>query len=533
MSEETSERESARPTEPEQASPPRPKRRWPLVLLVVSVVGLAALRAVLPTAIERGLAWVGPRKLGVPIRLENADLALWRGEVVLKGLVVGPTDGEPDPERALLRWERLGLKLDWGSLLARRIHLREITLAGPILRIPLDGEGRMVLPEPPPGGDDTTDTDLAAEESVVPGAEDAQETERGDPDEPGWPLQIDAISLAGVQVRLVQEGAEIDPLFVALQTLEVEALTLVGGEIGLGGIALAEPQLRIRRDFILRDQPQPDSEPEQGGTSLDAFAAHRLAEFRIDDAHFTWITDNGPVAVTLGVRARDLSARRDAPFDIEIDLGLDEGSVRLAGSLGLNPITFTGSLAWRGLPLVRLMRAADPSLAAWYRTGTWRGELAMDARIDDRPGAGVKISGRTGLVGFDLAKPGDEEIAAAWQSLEVEISELFWPLGADGTPPPRIALGRVRLQEPRLLYTRTAPAPDATATAEAAAPETPPQEELAAAPEEPDEVAPMVTVAALEVDGGRIVFHDRSIEPAYDSELSNLAIRASALRWPE
>src|SRR5690606_7525632 len=68
------------------------RRRWPrrlgyaalaLLLLVV------ALRLALPTLLERGGARAAPRYLGLPAHLENVDLALLRGQVVLEGLVVG------------------------------------------------------------------------------------------------------------------------------------------------------------------------------------------------------------------------------------------------------------------------------------------------------------------------------------------------------------------------------------------------------------------------------------------------------------
>src|SRR5512134_2684242 len=85
------------------ATPPSSGRRWPRRLAIAAGVVAALLlvvRLVLPTAIERGAAWAGPRYLGLPIRIANVDLALLDGRVAIEGLAIGSRADVvlPEPE---------------------------------------------------------------------------------------------------------------------------------------------------------------------------------------------------------------------------------------------------------------------------------------------------------------------------------------------------------------------------------------------------------------------------------------------------
>src|SRR5690606_2668770 len=75
-----------------EPSAPAAARRWPRRLAIAAgvVLALAVLvRALLPTAIERGAAWAGPRYLGLPVRIANVDIGLLRGQVTIEGLAIG------------------------------------------------------------------------------------------------------------------------------------------------------------------------------------------------------------------------------------------------------------------------------------------------------------------------------------------------------------------------------------------------------------------------------------------------------------
>src|SRR5262245_58382713 len=160
----------------EQGSSPETRVPWwrrRAFAVLALLVGLAlAVRAALPWAIARTIESQARSRLGLPVRLGNVDLWIARGAVALEDLAVGrkaegpaAAEAEPDPATALLRLRRLFVDLEWGDLLERRVHLRELALEAPSIRVERDTAGRIDPLGPPPPADEAPPPPSAAEPS--------------------------------------------------------------------------------------------------------------------------------------------------------------------------------------------------------------------------------------------------------------------------------------------------------------------------------------------------------------------------------
>ncbi|OQW96377.1 MAG: hypothetical protein BWK77_05015 [Verrucomicrobia bacterium A1] len=97
-----------------------------LVVLVVAFIGATLfLGRVVTMAVNEG----GPAMLGVPVSLEKADVSLFRGKIILKGLVVGNPKGFGTKEA--LKLDDIRVDLSMKSLLSKRIRIHEILIDAP------------------------------------------------------------------------------------------------------------------------------------------------------------------------------------------------------------------------------------------------------------------------------------------------------------------------------------------------------------------------------------------------------------------
>ena len=101
-----------------------------LLLFVAVVVTIVVLLNFFGGAvIRKSVNLVGPQILGVPVTLEDANLALLRGKVRLKGLRVGNPEGFKTD--SLFDLAELAIDLDVKSLGTDTIHIRRILIDGP------------------------------------------------------------------------------------------------------------------------------------------------------------------------------------------------------------------------------------------------------------------------------------------------------------------------------------------------------------------------------------------------------------------
>jgi len=452
-------------------------RRWPR-RAAIGCGALAALalvgRAALPFAIERGAAWAAPRYLGLPLRIENVDLGLFAGVVDVEGLALGSrpvpqavgeaaaagaaTAAPPPP---LLRWERLHADLAWRPLFDRTLALEQIALEGPAVRLERNADGAIdplahaapTLPPDEPAAPPPADAEPAAADAAPEPA-----------DEP-WAISVGRLALRRPDVLIADEASGVRLVEVGFDELGLDAIRIHGAEIGLGAVSLAGPVVRMRRDFLLgqrrAEPPAPAATataaapPARAGAGPDA----RIERIGIERARFTWITDAGPLDVSIALSAEGVTAREGETFPLRLELGIEDGSVLLDGRLGASPPSYVGKLRWEGLPFPPLTLAARPELAGWVRSCRASGALDVTAQLAGAE-PGVRVSGALRVDDLDLGDPERKQVGVAWKALEIELREARIPLAAEGAPPApiRVELARVALREPELLYVAPAPA---------------------------------------------------------------------------
>jgi hypothetical protein len=144
----------------------------------------------------------------------------------------------------------------------------------------------------------------------------------------------------------------------------------------------------------------------------------------------------------------------------------------------------------------------------------------------------VRLSGRVGVADLSLEDPASGEVALAFKKFEGVIEEVLLPLG-DPSATTRIHIERLGLEEPVVRYTRPTTAFDAFAAkpAEAGAAEAdaaPTADEPGAAPGPLD-----VRLGSFELSGGQLRFDDRSVSPAFQSEVRRLQVTLRDVRWPD
>ncbi len=511
------------PVAPPASAAPWWQRRWVVILGVLVVLG-AAIRGALPWAIARTVEWQAPEQVGLPVRVGNVDLWLLRAAVAVEGLVVGrkqdaPSETGPDPETALLRFDRLLVDLDWSDLFDHRIRLTELALDGPRVRVERESDGKI-------------DPLGTSGEPTPP-----EPTEPEEPSEP-WALAVDRFDLRRAEMELFDVASQQTPVEFALAGLGLSDVSVAGSDLGLGGIELQAPELRVDREFVFAESAAPAAESGSAAAAEPGEPlAYQIERIGIQDAAFTLRTDAGPLDVRIRLTAERVNARSGELFPIDLQLQLGEGSFALQGQLGLNPPAYDGRLAYADLPLPPLTVAARPDVAEWVKSCHAFGDFSVKARLTG-PGSGVSIAGTANIRDFAVGDPRAEEVSLAWKDLEIVAREVFVPLPEEGQPvqPTRVALERVSLVEPDGRYTLPASSLAELLGGGEAAAETGTGEAQEAEPAvEPAAAAAPVgfTLDALEVKGGRARFSDRRVSPPYDTRVRDLSVSASDVRFPE
>lgn len=508
------------------------RRRWPWVTAFVMVGLLVALRAALPTIVERGAAYGSRYWLGLPARIDNADFSLLDGRIVLEGVRIGATpDGiEPgdaaldppaiDAATALLHLDHIALHLSWQELTRGSVHLAELTIEGPSVRVLREEDGNIdPLRHARPLAPVVAEEPAAAEEA---------------PSEP-WPVVIDTFALRTPNVLVVDPPSGENLLEFSLESFSLDHITAKGGDFALGGVGIEGPVLRVRRDLVLArpaapgssantkpvvvvaaassgeasapantagspaspdDPPSvvampaspeippsdaavpPPSEvppPAAADPSATAAAAapaasapppaaapgYRIEKIDIARATFTWVTDAGPLDVAIGLHASGITADQGERFPLDLQLDIAKGHVGLVGEVGILPPSYKGKFSWSGLPFPPLLLASLPELAAWLRSADSTGELMVEADVAGQSGPpSLRLSGRTTVETLAIADPGQKEFALGFRQLEVVMREVVVPLPEEGKPARTTVadLEVVRLLEPKIRYTHPSPA---------------------------------------------------------------------------
>ncbi len=521
---------------PEAAPAPRSRVRRRLAIAGVVLVVLAVVfRVALPVAIERAVP-VGAERFGFAASLVNVDFALLRGHVTLEGLRVAtlaPTsEGKPAPD--LLNLGRLFVNLEWLRLLRGEVEVAELLIEKPELALVRASDGYIELPALPVSTEPKPEPGAAARSAAQPEPE---------PSEP-LPILLRSLSIRDTAFHLGDGGGGADLVDFALKEIGFSDLSLLGAKVGLGGIRISEPRLRVRRELQAtkpgaRGQAAaPEQPPAEGAAAAPEL---RIDALEIERAEFSVLTDGEPVSIALRLKTSGVSLAPDAPFPFDFGLEAGTGSVALSGQLGLNPPTWDGKVGWQGLAVPMFVRAALPGLIPWIRSCSASGDL--DVKLDSKS---VRASGKLGVDEFAFEDP-EQQLALSWKSLGIELSEARVPLDG-GAEPIQVTLAKIALDAPQARYVLPNTALERllssaggapVAEAEAAPPAAPPEPVAAApsaAPAEPAAPAapePRITIERFELRGGGAEFVDRSGAEPYQGRVRDLSVEVTGVALPE
>ena len=113
--------------------------RWPLVIVVVLVVGLIALRMALPGLVRDYLNGQLADMGAYRGHVEDVDLALWRGAYTINGLTV--VKAEEETQVPFFRTDALDLSVSWRALSKGAIVAEAVFMSPELNFVDTSGEG--------------------------------------------------------------------------------------------------------------------------------------------------------------------------------------------------------------------------------------------------------------------------------------------------------------------------------------------------------------------------------------------------------
>jgi len=480
------------------AGSPRRSHRWRrLAWLGLAVAAVVGLRAALPWVVARGAERWAAEALGTPVEIAGVDLALLRGVVGVRGVVAGPRPAPDEPvarDTAFVAVRRLEVHLDWGPLFReRRIALHELEVDSPALRLERRRDGSVALRGVGAGAGSGAPEDPADAGAEVAGGEGGTDAQEGtDP----TAVSVDRIRIVDGVLHLVEASDRTPLLELALDALELQELVVGGEPLRLASLAIEEPSLRVERALLgpppgaPDDETPPAEEPPRAEDAPTPEPGYRIERIVVDRGSVVLGggQEAAPLELGLEVEATGLGAAPGQRFPLAVRVEAGGGSLRLEGDASLAPPGFEGSLDWRELPLLPLLRAGAPELAAWLRTGRSSGELRVDGRLGAQPEAsagaaqrpGLRAEGRVALADLDLQDPAGSGLGVGGRELALRIG--------DG----RVLLGG---------------APGDGGRAE-------------------------LRAATLDLEGSDLRFSDLRVAPAYRLRLASLEAGARDLVWP-
>jgi len=103
--------------------------RLSIVLVVLIILGIAAVGFFMDGIIKRGIETVGPALTKVDIKLDGVSLSLLSGSGKIKGLIVGNPAGFKTP--SAIKVGTAALALQPGSIFADKVVIKSISVEGP------------------------------------------------------------------------------------------------------------------------------------------------------------------------------------------------------------------------------------------------------------------------------------------------------------------------------------------------------------------------------------------------------------------
>lgn len=509
----------------EKADQPARRRRGCMVRILLAILFLvicgAGVRVALPGVIERAVAFVSREYVGLPARIDNVDLGVVEGMVLLEGVTVGPKQDGVKPldaawnppeiprDTALLHFDRILIRFSWGALLEKTVRLTEVSLDSPVVRLVREADG-MIDP-------------LRHAKPAAPPAEEKKLEAEAD-SEP-WRVEVAQFALNTPGVAIVDEKSSDKLLEFSLESFRLDDVGLRGMDVGFGAMGIEGPVLKVQRDFVLAESATATSAPAGSAPAGNAttVAGFRIRKIDVERAQFTWLSKEGPLDVQMTLRASGVTAAQGVKFPMDLAVQVLGGNVRLAGDVGVLPPSFHGNITWSDLPFPPLLLAAQPKFAAWLPSAKSGGDVSLD--VDLGVGSGppkLRIAGRSVLRDFQLTEPRGE-VSVGWDELEVVARGIEVPI-PDGSKPVgtvRADFDLIRFSSPSLRYTH------------------PPgflkSDEASAVP--PGDSGPPVEVETkverFEISGGTVEVKDTTTTPAASSSVKNLEVQLRDIRFPD
>ncbi len=423
-------------------------------------------------------------------RFESAKLNELRGTVTVRDLAVQV----PGIEESALAWRSLSVKCDLADLLAQRVAVGEIELAGALLL--MRSHGGDLLPFLAAAASRAPDSGAA---TAAPGS--------GSPGESSpaalWSWTVTSLRVADSRLRLPAAGAPLD-IGVRLDANDLAsntdrpahvelALTHGNGSVNVAGSLRVAPP-GFAGTLHIADLALPELAAAAGAQSPPLLQAGRLAS---------------DLTIEAGLAVADGTGETVAPSD----LGL-QGRLSLAE--------------------LRLSRASPQPFSAEAR--------AIDLAVTDLRAAGVlagtgpesvdlRMRGRLAVSEFALTGADPNAFAVSGRALDLQIMELsvpgVWGETSAASRPMRVAFGDLHLTGPSIQLMRTPEGLVLPQLATAA----PPAEAPAAAGAPPRRVE--VVVESVRVADGRVAVVDRTVKPFFQAGLAPLTIELRRLRWPQ
>ena len=518
------------------------KRHRVLITTAVFILIIVGLLLLLPSLIERGTAYGSRYYLGLPARIDKVDLSLLKGKIVLEGVSVAsvPDKVRPidaalnppllDPSSALLHCQRISVRLSWLSLLKKTVRFTELSIDSPSIHL-LREAGGMIDP-------------LSHAKPLAPPSK--QDKAPAKPSSHPWAIVINQFALSSPNLLIVDPSLGKNLLEFSLQQFTLDDLSVRGSDLALGAIGIKGTVLRVRKDLVLASPSAAGTAPKvSSGTSTSqnpkaspdaSVLGYRIKKIDIAQAKFTWITKEGPLDVTLTLKASNVTAEQGKHFPISLALEIANGTIGLDGDVGILPPSYSGKFTWSNLPFPPILLASQPELAAWLRSANSSGDLIVDT---DLPGVhgppSIRLSGRSTIDSLSIADPGNKELSIGWKQLEVMMKEAVIPIpsGAKSLPTTKLNFELIRLVEPNINYTHPASALNAllgiSATSNATTATMPNPPPPTSAPPSPVEAR----IALLELSGGSFEVHDTTVKPTAVSTISGLSLSLHGVNYPD
>ena len=519
----------------------REKRRL-LIPTAVFFLILVGIRLLLPTLIERGIAYGSRYYFGLPARIDRVDLSLFKGKIVLERVSIAsepdkvtPIDAalHPpaiDPSTALLHCQRISVRLSWSSLLKKTVRFTDVSIDSPSIHL-LREEGGMIDP-------------LCHAKPLAPPSKTVKSPSK--PSQKHWAMVINHFFLRSPKLVIVDPSLGKNLLEFSLQQFTLVDLSVRGSALSLGAIGIQGTVLRVQKDLVLRS-------PSTRGPSLKGASSktmsqnpkassdtsalgYRIKKIDLDHAKFTWITKEGPLDVTLTLKASSVTADQGKHFPISLALQIGNGSIGMNGDVGILPPSYSGKFTWSNLPFPPILLASLPELATWLRSANSSGDLKIET---DLPGVhgppSIRLSGQSTIESLSIADPGNKEVSIGWKQLEFMINDALIPIpnGAKALPSTKVDFELIRLTEPKISYTHPASALNALLGISA--------NSNATIPAKPDPVNPTsagsspveARIALLELTGGSIEVHNTTVKPTAVSTINGLSISLHGVSYPD